>query len=241
MNKEKLAIIGYQEGMAGQISDLIESEIKSNYDVYCFIHPYEKMPEINQINRATSFFNYPIFKNGNWFFKGKPLIVKRDWISFIKKSNINNILITIDDQVLRKKIIMEGKKAYINLINYIHPSSVIFPGVKLHNSIIILANCVIGYNTEIYDGVIINNSCNIDHHNVIEEFVTIDPGVTTAGNVLIKEYACIHTSATLINKINIGKNAIVGAGAVVIRDVSDNTTVIGVPAKPLLKNTSIIK
>jgi acetyltransferase-like isoleucine patch superfamily enzyme len=48
--------------------------------------------------------------------------------------------------------------------------------------------------------------------------------------------AFLGVGANVIPKKRIGNYAIVGAGAVVIRDVPDNTTVVGVPAQPLVKN-----
>jgi acetyltransferase-like isoleucine patch superfamily enzyme len=39
----------------------------------------------------------------------------------------------------------------------------------------------------------------------------------------------------ILPKITIGHHVTIGAGAVVIKDVPDNTTVTGVPAKPLIR------
>ena len=81
--------------------------------------------------------------------------------------------------------------------------------------------------------------------------VTIDEGVLLAGYnfilthswfgslkiepVHIKRNAQIGVRAILLPGITIGENAIVGAGAVVTRDVPDNVTVAGSPAK-VIKN-----
>ena len=52
------------------------------------------------------------------------------------------------------------------------------------------------------------------------------PGRSTIGN-----NAWIGGSAIILGGISIGDGAIVGAGAVVTRDVPDNTTVVGNPAR----------
>lgn len=58
------------------------------------------------------------------------------------------------------------------------------------------------------------------------------------------DYGCIEvgnncyfgTGCTILGPVKIGNNVIVGAGAVVTKDVPDNCTVAGVPAKIIKKN-----
>ena len=51
--------------------------------------------------------------------------------------------------------------------------------------------------------------------------------------IVVEEGASIGTSVTILAGIHIGKNAVIGAGSVVTKDVPDETTVIGNPAKIL--------
>ena len=49
----------------------------------------------------------------------------------------------------------------------------------------------------------------------------------------MKRGAKIGAGAIILPGIVIGENAIIGAGAVVTKDVLDNTTVVGNPARPV--------
>lgn len=55
----------------------------------------------------------------------------------------------------------------------------------------------------------------------------------------VKRGASIGTSATILCGVTIGENAIVGAGSVVTRDVPDNATVAGNPARLLRKAVTV--
>ncbi|HFI0305265.1 TPA: DapH/DapD/GlmU-related protein [Streptococcus suis] len=55
-------------------------------------------------------------------------------------------------------------------------------------------------------------------------------------SVHIKNNAWIGAGATILPGVTVGENAIVGAGSVVTKDVPDNTTVAGVPAKIINTN-----
>ena len=46
-----------------------------------------------------------------------------------------------------------------------------------------------------------------------------------------KKGASIFAASTVLGDITIGEGAIVAAGSLVLKDVPDNTTVAGVPAK----------
>ena len=61
--------------------------------------------------------------------------------------------------------------------------------------------------------------------------VTAEQVQRLLGHVKIGKSCYIGANSTILPTINIGNNAIVGAGAVVIRDVEENSTYAGVPAK----------
>lgn len=76
----------------------------------------------------------------------------------------------------------------------------------------------------------------VEHDCVIGDFVTFAPGAKVNGNVTIGDHAYIGSGAIIRQGITIGTGAIIGMGAVVTRDVPPGVTVVGNPAKPLIKD-----
>jgi serine O-acetyltransferase len=56
------------------------------------------------------------------------------------------------------------------------------------------------------------------------------------GYPVIGKNVKIFTGAKIIGSINIGDNSIIGANAVVIKDIPENCTAVGIPARILKKN-----
>lgn len=80
----------------------------------------------------------------------------------------------------------------------------------------------------------------VEHDCVIGDFVTFAPAVKCNGNIVIEDHAYIGTGAIIKQgkpgqPLVIGRGAVVGMGAVVTKDVAPGTTVVGNPAKPLMK------
>tara|TARA_Y100001935_G_scaffold171255_1_gene141295 strand:- start:1002 stop:1718 length:717 start_codon:yes stop_codon:yes gene_type:complete len=104
-------------------------------------------------------------------------------------------------------------------------------GVDIHPAAKIKGGVMIDHAT----GVVIGETSKID------ENVSIYQGVTLGGKGFeigdrhpkIKSGASIFASSTILGNITIGKNAKVAAGSLVLKDVEDETTVAGIPAKKL--------
>ena len=80
----------------------------------------------------------------------------------------------------------------------------------------------------------------VEHDCVIGDFVTFAPAVRCNGNIVIEDHVYIGTGAIIKQgkpgaPLVIGRGAVVGMGAVVTKDVAPGVTVVGNPAKPLMK------
>lgn len=114
-----------------------------------------------------------------------------------------------------------------------------------HNQIgegaILCANTIITSNVKIGDFFHANIFSYVAHDCVIGNHVTFAPAVRCNGNVHVHDHAYIGTGAiikqgTPDKPVVIGEGAIVGMGAVVTRDVAPHTTVIGNPAKAMVRS-----
>jgi len=144
----------------------------------------------------------------------------------------NEFFIAVGDNVTRSKIYQQLQQQNLLPVNAVHTSAVIDRSAGIAaNGVMIAANVSINPLAVIGKGVICNTGCIIEHECVVGEFAHIGPGAVLCGNVHIGDGTFVGANAVIKQGVHIGKNAMIGAGAVVVKNVADNITVVGVPAK----------
>lgn len=102
---------------------------------------------------------------------------------------------------------------------------------------------------EIHPGAVIGRGCFIDHGNgivigetaVIGDNVTLYHDVTLGGtgkekgkrHPSLQDNVMVGAGSRILGAITIGQNAKIGAGSVVLRDIPENCTAVGNPARIL--------
>ena len=105
--------------------------------------------------------------------------------------------------------------------------------LQKHYHIQINPRAKIGYGFYIGHGVglIVNYMATIGDNVNMSQFSTV--GMKDGKCATIGDNVYIGPSVCIVGGVNIGNNSAVGAGAVVTKDVPENATVAGVPAKVL--------
>ena len=84
---------------------------------------------------------------------------------------------------------------------------------------------------EIEDDCIINTRALVEHGCRVSAHVNLSTNAVINGDVVIGEGSFVGSCSVTIGQLSIGSWSTVGAGAVVTKNVGDNVTVAGVPAK----------
>ena len=98
---------------------------------------------------------------------------------------------------------------------------------------IICKGNILTTNIEIGNFNHINLNCTVGHDVQFNDYITVYPGVNISGNVIINDCVEVGTGTKIIKGKKIVKETVIGAGSVVVKDIIENGTYIGIPAKQM--------
>lgn len=202
---KKVVIIG-AGGHAKVIADIIE---KSGDEIVGFLD--DKIDKDKVIIK-----NYKVIGDLNNRF---PLAIANTDYEFIT---------AIGDNKKRKEI---SKSPNLKFYTAIHPSAQIGLEVEIQEGTVVMANACINSSAKIGRHCIINTGAIIEHDNEIKDYVHISPKVALGGTVRIGENTHVGIGAVVKHNIEICSNVIIGAGAVVVKNIEEEGTYVGVPAR----------
>ncbi len=144
-------------------------------------------------------------------------------------------VVAIGNNVIRLEKQHELEQTGIQLVTIIHPSAVVSPYSEIGKGSVVFAGAVINAFATIGIGCIINTGSTIDHDCALADGVHVSPGAHVGGNVHVGKAAWVGIGSSVRQCIKIGENVVVGAGAAVVNDIEPGLTVIGVPARAMMK------
>lgn len=172
--------------------------------------------------------------------RGIPIFGGVGMLETLKESHgIEAVYCPLGNNLLRVKFLRYAKELGYQTPNYIHPSVVISPNVKIGaQGVYLLPSTVVMPCCDIHNYVMVSVNSIISHHTTIEEGVFLSFGVNLGASITLRKYTYVGIGATIMTGVHeLGENCMIGAGAVVIKDVPDNAVVAGVPAKILRYKT----
>lgn len=178
-------------------------------------------------NHASPFPGVPIFYGWDKF---------TGWVRDKDRSELGFVVGTaMEGRRFRLELHDRFRESGLKPVTLVHPSAVIARSAFIGEGCQIMAGTIIGPEARLGRQCIINTRASVDHENILEEGVEIAPGATLCGLVRVGANSWIAAGATVLPLTKIGRDVIVGAGSLVNRDVPDGITVVGVPARPLIR------
>lgn len=143
----------------------------------------------------------------------------------------DGVIVAIGDNAARRAVTERVVSVGERLTVAIHPFASVAPSATIGEGAMICAGAIVLPRATLGRGVLLNTKTSVDHDCVIGDFVHIAPAATLGGDVHVGAETFIGPGATVAAGIRIGARAVIGAGAVVVRDLPDDVTAWGVPAR----------
>jgi len=115
----------------------------------------------------------------------------------------------------------------------VHPTASVSRLAVLGPGCVVLQNATIASCARLGRHVIVLPNSIVSHDCTVGDFTCIAGGASISGGVVIGASCYLGANSAIKGNLRIGDGSLIGMGAVVLRDVSENTVVVGNPARRL--------
>lgn len=159
-----------------------------------------------------------------------PVLGDLDWLADHPQVQV---VLGLGVPATRMRVVAQLDEMESTLATVIHPTVTVGPRTLVAEGAILCPGVLLTSDVHVGRAAIVNYGAMVGHDGHLGEGCFIAPGAHLAGNVTVGAQADVGIGASIIQGVHVGERAVVGAGAVVIDDVPPDTTVVGVPARPL--------
>ena len=167
---------------------------------------------------------------------GLPVLGDRDVLPALRADGVEALVVAIGDPAAHAALMEIARSHQFEQPALVHPFVSVSPSAKIGEGCVVCAGAIIGPQTEMKAGAIVNSKSSLDHDVVVGQCTHIAPGAIVCGYTSIGDGCWIGTGAVVRDHIAIGSRTVIGAGATVLKDIPDDVTAYGVPAKIIRRN-----
>lgn len=135
----------------------------------------------------------------------------------------------------RHALVAPVRAAGLALPAAVHPAANVDPTARVGEGAVILRGAVLADDATVGEAVLVNAGAILSHDVTVEDGASLGPGCVLAGRSRVGRHAELGAGVVLLPDAVVGEGAVVGAGAVVVNAVEPGATVVGVPARPLVR------
>ena len=146
------------------------------------------------------------------------------------------IVIAVGEPKIREILYSRVKKQGYSLATIIHPSSIVFHSVILGEGCVVKMHCILSDSLRLDDNVYIQSNVIIGHDAVVHKHSVISSFCAISGNCSLGERVFMGIHSCVREKTIVGSNAVIAMAAAVMKDVPENATVMGNPARIVTVN-----
>jgi len=146
-----------------------------------------------------------------------------------------NVAVGVGSPQARQEIVARLDAWGLTSPSLLHPTAVVGSNVEIGAGMIACAHASIGTNVRLGRHVHLNPHAVIGHDAVLQDFVSINPNATISGECEIGTGALVGAAAVVLQGVSVGSNSVLGAAACLVEDAAANDTLVGVPARPLVR------
>ena len=155
--------------------------------------------------------------------------------AILSPDQYEDVLVAIANPAERKKVVGAWSRKNVPFHSFISPDVLLHPSVVIGKGSIICPGVKFTVDIRLGEFTIVNLNATIGHDVVMGDFCSLMPSVNISGNVKLGNRVFVGSGATILQGITVGDDVVIGAGAVVRHDIPAGQTVVGVPARVMVK------